>query len=49
MVGDEQDGLVLQITVFKKQDEKFIHLPVISERGEMLSNHVLLTQVRVEP
>ncbi|MBN1976944.1 MAG: glycosyltransferase family 39 protein [Anaerolineae bacterium] len=39
----------VQITVFKKQDEEFIHLPVISERGEMLSNHVLLTQVRVEP
>jgi hypothetical protein len=39
----------VQITVFKKQDEEFIHLPVISDRGEMLSNRVLLTQVRVEP
>jgi hypothetical protein len=39
----------VQITVFKKQDEEFIHLPVISDRGEMLSNHILLTQVRVEP
>jgi hypothetical protein len=39
----------VQINVFKKQDEEFIYLPVISERGEMLSNHILLTQVRVEP
>jgi hypothetical protein len=39
----------VQITVFKKQDEEFIHLPVISAQGEMLSNHILLTQVRVEP
>jgi hypothetical protein len=39
----------VQINVFKKQDEEFIYLPVISDRGEMLSNHILLTQVRVEP
>jgi len=39
----------VQITVFKKQDEEFIHLPVISGRGEMLSNHTQLTKIRVEP
>jgi hypothetical protein len=39
----------VRVTVFKKQDEEFIHLPVISGRGEMLANHILLTKVRVEP
>jgi hypothetical protein len=39
----------VHVTVFKKQDEEFIHLPVISDRGEMLSNHIVLTKVRVKP
>jgi hypothetical protein len=39
----------VHITVFKKQNGEFIHLPVISERGEMLADHVTLTNVRVQP
>ncbi|MBN1814002.1 MAG: hypothetical protein JXA14_19350 [Anaerolineae bacterium] len=39
----------VRVTVFKKQDEAFIHLPVVSERGEMLTNYVTLTNARVQP
>jgi hypothetical protein len=39
----------VRVTVFKKQDEELLHLPVISDRGEMLVNHVTLTRVRVQP
>jgi uncharacterized membrane protein len=39
----------VRVTVFKKQDETFEHLPVISNGGEMLANHVVLTKIRVEP
>jgi hypothetical protein len=39
----------VRVTVFKKQEEKLLHLPVISDRGEMLVNHVTLTRVRVQP
>ena len=47
---DAQPGVYdVHITVFKKQDEEFIHLSVISDRGEMLSNHIRLTKVRVDP
>ncbi len=48
--ADAQPGVYdVRVTVFKKQDGEFIHLPVISDRGEMLSNHVRLTKVRVDP
>ena len=39
----------VRITVLHKQDEAFIHLPVVSSRGEMLANHQVLTRVRVLP
>jgi hypothetical protein len=39
----------LRITVFRRQDGEFAHLPIISDRGEMLSHHITLTRVRVEP
>jgi hypothetical protein len=39
----------VRIAVFRKQDETFVHLPVISSRGEMLSNYQVLTRVRVVP
>jgi hypothetical protein len=38
----------VRVTVYKKQDEGFIYLPVISDRGEMLANYVVLTKIRVE-
>jgi 4-amino-4-deoxy-L-arabinose transferase-like glycosyltransferase len=48
--ADAQPGIyAVRVTVFKKQDEVFIHLPVISGRGEMLVNHITLTNVRVQP
>lgn len=34
----------VHVTMFKKQDGEFIHLPVISKRGEMLSNHIVLCE-----
>ena len=40
----------LQVTVYVfEEDEQLAHLPVISQKGEMLSSHVLLTRVRVQP
>jgi hypothetical protein len=39
----------VQVTVYRQQDGELIYLPVISERGEMLVNQVLLTKVRVGP
>ena len=39
----------IQVTVYKKQDEELVYLPVISDRGEMLVNHITLTSVRVQP
>jgi len=48
--GDAPPGIYdVRVTVFKKLDGEFIHLPVISDRGEMLSNYIVLTKVRVEP
>jgi 4-amino-4-deoxy-L-arabinose transferase-like glycosyltransferase len=48
--GDAPPGIYdVRVTVFKKQDEAIEHLPVISDRGEMLVNHVTLTRVRVQP
>jgi hypothetical protein len=48
--GDAPPGIYdVRVTVFKKQDGEFIHLPVLSDRGEMLSNYIVLTKVRVEP
>jgi hypothetical protein len=50
VLADAQPGVYdVRVAVFKKQDGEFIHLPVISDRGEMLSNHVQLTKVRVAP
>jgi hypothetical protein len=47
---DARPGIYdVRVTVFKKQDEEFIHLPVISDRGEMLVNYITLTSVRVQP
>jgi hypothetical protein len=47
--GDAPPGVyAVRVTVFKKQDEAFIYLPVISERGEMLINHTTLTNVLVQ-
>ncbi len=39
----------VQVTAYRQRDGEFIYLPVISERGEMLANQVLLTKVRVGP
>jgi hypothetical protein len=48
--ADAQPGVYdVRVTVFKKQDGEFIHLPVISDRGEMLSNYIRLAKVRVAP
>jgi hypothetical protein len=48
--GDAPPGIYdVRVTVFKKQNEAFEHLPVISDRGEMLANHITLTSVRVQP
>jgi hypothetical protein len=48
--ADAPPGIyTLRITVFKQQDGEFTHLPIISDRGEMLSNHITLTRVRVGP
>jgi hypothetical protein len=47
--ANAQPGIYdVHVTVFKKQDGEFIHLPVISDCGEMLSNHIRLTKVRVD-
>jgi 4-amino-4-deoxy-L-arabinose transferase-like glycosyltransferase len=37
------------VAVYTSQEGKLVHLPVISESGEMLSNHIVLTRVRVMP
>jgi len=39
----------VRIAVYVLEGEKIAHLPVISEGGQMLSNHVMLTPVRVTP
>jgi hypothetical protein len=39
----------VQVTVYRRQDGALVYLPVISERGEMLVNQVLLTKVQVGP
>ena len=39
----------LQVAVYLQEEGEIIHLPVISQKGEMLSNHVLLTRARVQP
>jgi 4-amino-4-deoxy-L-arabinose transferase-like glycosyltransferase len=39
----------VRIAVYVLEEEKIVHLPVISEGGQMLSNYVALTRVRVTP
>jgi len=37
----------LRVAVYLLEDGEIVHLPVISQKGEMLSSHILLTRVRV--
>lgn len=39
----------VRIAVYVLEEEKIVHLPVISEGGQMLSNYIALTRVRVTP
>ncbi len=39
----------VRVAVYLLEEGEIVHLPVISQKGEMLSNHVVLTQVRVGP
>jgi hypothetical protein len=39
----------VQVTVYRRRDGGLVYLPVISDRGEMLVNQVLLTKVQVGP
>ena len=39
----------LRVAVYLLEDGEIVHLPVISQKGEMLSSHILLTRVRVQP
>ncbi|RLC98366.1 MAG: hypothetical protein DRI77_05175 [Chloroflexi bacterium] len=49
-VGDVPSGVYdVQVVVYVQEGEEFVHLPVISQKGEMLSSHILLTRVRVQP
>jgi hypothetical protein len=49
-VGDVPPGVYdVQVVVYVQADGEFVHLPVISDVGEMLANHQILTRVRVVP
>jgi 4-amino-4-deoxy-L-arabinose transferase-like glycosyltransferase len=39
----------VRIAVYALEEEKIVHLSVISEGGQMLSNYIALTRVRVTP
>jgi len=39
----------LRVAVYLLEEGEIVHLPVISQKGEMLSSHILLTRVRVQP
>jgi len=39
----------VRVAVYLLEEGEIVHLPVISQKGEMLSNHMVLTQVRVGP
>lgn len=39
----------VQLAVYYQVEGELVHLPVISRQGEMLSNHIALTRVRVLP
>jgi len=39
----------LRVAVYLLEEGEIVHLPVISQKGEMLSSHILLTRVRIEP
>ncbi len=39
----------LRVAIYDMEDEEIVHLPVISEHGEMLSNYVKLTPIKVMP
>jgi hypothetical protein len=38
----------LRVAIYTQEEGEFVHLPVVSDAGEMLTNYVLLTRVRVE-
>jgi hypothetical protein len=39
----------VRLAVYAVESGEIVHLPVISEVGQMLSNHVVLTRVKVRP
>lgn len=39
----------VRVVVYRLEDGGIIHLPVVPEKGGMLSDHILLTKVRVVP
>jgi hypothetical protein len=39
----------VQVAVYVLEEGSIVHLPVISESGEMLSNNVVLTRIKVAP
>ncbi|MFQ6100123.1 MAG: glycosyltransferase family 39 protein [Anaerolineae bacterium] len=47
--GTSPEAYDLRVAVYLLEDGEIAHLPVISQKGEMLSSHVLLTRVRVGP
>ena len=50
VVGDVPPGVYdVQVVVYVQEDGEFVHLPVISDAGEMLANHQILTRIRVLP
>jgi hypothetical protein len=50
VVGDVPPGIYdVQVVVYVQEDGEFVHLPIISAKGEMLTTYQLLTRVRVLP
>ena len=39
----------VRVAVYALEEEEVVHVPVIPTGGEMLSDHVVLTHVRVVP
>ncbi len=47
-VGDAPPGVYdVQVVVYVQREGEFVHLPVVSSKGEMLFNYRLLTKVRL--
>jgi len=39
----------LRLAVYVLEEGEIVHLPLVSQAGEMLADHIVLTRVRVEP